>query len=140
MNPILKNVLAVILGILIGSAVNMGLIMISGSIIPPPDGADVTTMEGLKESIHLFQPKHFLFPFLAHALGTLVGAFITALIATNHKLKFALFIGAFFLIGGIVNIFMLPSPTWFIVADLAGAYIPMAWMGWKITQWYQKNK
>ena len=138
MNPIIKNILAVILGIFIGSSVNMGIIMISGSIIPPPDGADVTTMEGFKESIHLFQPQHFVFPFLAHALGTLVGAFVAALITTTHKMKFALAIGIFFLIGGIINIVMLPSPTWFIILDLVGAYIPMAWLGWRITQRNQK--
>jgi len=34
----------------------MGIIMISGSIIPPPDGADVTTMAGLKESIEFIDP------------------------------------------------------------------------------------
>ncbi|TGL88194.1 hypothetical protein EHQ68_10195 [Leptospira congkakensis] len=49
------------------------MIKVSGKIILPPKGADVTTMEGLKASIHLFEPEHFLFPFLAHALGTLVG-------------------------------------------------------------------
>jgi len=134
MNSIAKNILAVILGLIVGSVVNMGIIMISGSIISPPEGADVTTMEGLKASIHLFQPKHFLFPFLAHALGTLVGAIITALIAASHKMNFALTIGLFFLIGGIINTFMLPAPTWFIVIDLMLAYIPMAWLGWKMTQ------
>ena len=116
----------------------MGIIMISGSIIPPPEGADVTTMEGLKESMHLFQPKHFIFPFLAHALGTLVGAIIAASIAVNHKMKFALAIGVFFLIGGIVNIIMLPSPTWFAIVDLVGAYIIMAWIGGKLV--IRKNK
>jgi len=140
MNPIIKNVLAVIVGLIIGSAVNMGIIMISSSIISPPEGADVTTMEGLKESIHLFQPKHFVLPFLAHALGTLAGAFFAALIAANHKMKFALAIGAFFLIGGIVNAFMLPSPTWFIALDLIGAYIPMAWLGGKLAIGFSKSK
>ncbi len=129
MNPILKNILAIVLGIIIGSIVNMGLIMISSSIIPPPEGADNSTMEGLKASMHLFEPKHFIFPFLAHALGTLVGAFVAALVATKHKMKFALVIGVFFLIGGIASIFMLPSPTWFAVLDLVGAYIPMACLG-----------
>ncbi|RLD66797.1 MAG: hypothetical protein DRI84_03990 [Bacteroidetes bacterium] len=134
MNTILRNILAVIGGIVIGGSVNMGIIMISGSIIPPPEGADVTTMEGLKESMHLFQPINYLFPFLAHALGTLVGAFLAALIAGNHKMKFALVIGGFFLIGGFANVFMLPSPVWFTVLDLAGAYIPMAWIGSKIAR------
>jgi len=129
MNPILRNILAVILGIVIGSIVNMGLIMISSSVIPPPEGADITTTEGLKAAMHLFEPKHFIFPFLAHALGTLVGAFVAALIASSHKMKFALVIGAFFLVGGIASIFMLPSPTWFTILDLVGAYLPIAWIG-----------
>ena len=128
MNPIIKNILAVIAGGILGSAVNMGIIMISGSIIPPPDGADVTTMEGLKASMHLFQPKHFILPFLAHALGTFTGAFLAALIAATHKMKFALSIGILFLMGGIANTFMLPSPTWFTVLDLMGAYIPMGYL------------
>jgi uncharacterized membrane protein YqgA involved in biofilm formation len=129
MNPIVRNILAVLCGIVIGSAVNMGIIMIGGSIIPPPDGANTTTMEGLLESMHLFEPKHFLFPFSAHALGTLVGAWIAALVAANHKMKFALGIGVFFLAGGISMVFQLPSPLWFTVVDLVGAYIPMAYIG-----------
>ena len=129
MNPILKNILAVVAGLVLGSVVNMGLIMLSSSVIPPPDGVDVTNMESLKSSMHLFEPKHFIFPFLAHALGTLSGAFTAALIAAANKMRFALGIGAFFLLGGIVNVFMLPSPAWFTVLDLVGAYIPMGWLG-----------
>ena len=127
MNPIIKNILAILTGIVIGSLVNMVIIMISGSIIAPPEGADVTTTEGLKASMHLFEPKHFIFPFLAHALGTFVGAFLAALLAGTHKMKFALSIGVFFLLGGITSVFMLPSPIWFTVVDLVGAYIPMAY-------------
>jgi len=112
-------------------AVNMGLIMVSGLIIPPPEGADVTTMKGLAASIHLFQPKHFIFPFSAHGLGTLVGAFFAAKIAANRNMIFSMVIGIFFLAGGIANIFMLPSPLWYTIVDLVGAYIPMAWIGWK---------
>lgn len=132
MNPIIKNILAVVAGGILGSAVNMGIIMISGSIIPPPDGADATTMEGLKASIHLFQPRHYIFPFLAHALGTFAGAYVAAMIAANHKMKFALGIGVLFLAGGVANILMLPSPTWFTVSDLVGAYIPMAYLAGKL--------
>ncbi|MER2999319.1 hypothetical protein [Pontibacter populi] len=128
MNPIIRNILAVVAGIIIGSLVNMGLISISGSIIPPPNGADVTTTEGLKATMHLFEPKHFIFPFLAHALGTFAGAFVAAIIAANHKMKFALAIGVFFLAGGIASVFMLPSPTWYTIVDLLFAYIPMAYL------------
>ena len=132
MNPILKNILAVIAGIVVGSIVNMTLITVSGSIIPPPEGADVTTTEGLKASMHLFEPKHFIMPFLAHALGTLVGAIIAGLIAANNKMRFALSIGFVFLIGGIASVFMLPAPVWFSALDLIVAYIPMGYLGGKL--------
>ncbi len=43
MNPILRNILAVLAGLVSGSILNMGIIIVSGSIIPPPDDADITT-------------------------------------------------------------------------------------------------
>lgn len=132
MKTVVLNVTAILLGLVIGSAANMALIIIGPLLIPPPEGADVTTMEGLSASIHLFTPKHFVFPFLAHALGTFAGACIAYLIARSHKRKFAYIIGVFFLFGGIANVLMLPSPIWFNVMDLTLAYIPMAWLASKI--------
>lgn len=134
MHPILRNILAVVLGLVVGSAVNLLIIKISGSIIPPPNGADISSMEGLKATMHLFGPEHYIFPFLAHALGTLVGAFVAAKIATTNKIKFALAIGAFFFLGGAINAYMLPAPTWFLILDLAGAYFPMAYLGKKLAK------
>lgn len=133
MSPTVKNILAIIAGLVIGSIVNMGIIMISSSVIPPPNGADVTTMEGLKEAMHLFEPKHFLFPFLAHALGTLVGAIIASKVAATKKKTMALVVGCFFLLGGIINVFLLPAPMWFNAVDIFFAYTPMALLGYKLS-------
>ena len=132
MNNTLRNILAVIAGLVVGSFVNMGIVTLGGQVIPPPEGADLTTMEGLKASMHLMQPQHFLMPFLAHALGTLAGAVVAALIAVKNKMLLALIIGFFFLGGGIINIIMLPSPLWFTLVDLVLAYLPMAWLGAKL--------
>ncbi|MDR6760150.1 hypothetical protein J2Y38_000329 [Flavobacterium sp. 2755] len=132
MNPVLRNTLAVIAGIIIGSIVNMSIILISDSIIPPPVGVDNTTMEGLQKTMHLFEVQHFIFPFLAHAIGTFAGAVTTALIAINHKKKLALVIGAFFLLGGIVSVCSLPAPMWFTFVDLVFAYIPAAYLALRL--------
>jgi len=129
---ILKNILAIVLGLLVGGTVNTGIIMVSGYIIPPPEGTDLKTMEGLLAAMPLMEPKHFLMPFLAHALGTLVGAILAASMAANYKIRFAMIIGICFLVAGIMNIFMLPSPVWFTIVDLGFAYIPMAYLGGKI--------
>jgi hypothetical protein len=133
MNPTLRNILAIIAGCVIGSVVNGSIIMISGSVIAPPEGADVTTMEGLKASMHLFEPKHFLFPFLAHAIWTFIGALVAVFIAATHKKRFALIIAGIFFIGGVINVAMLPSPLWYNILDLAGAYFPVGYLAWKLT-------
>ena len=113
-------------------AVNGALITLSPSLIPPPPGVDVTDAESLAASMHLFEPRHFVMPFLAHALGTLAGAFIASKIALSRKLLCALIIGLFFLGGGLWSAFLLKGPSWFLTLDLALAYIPMAWLGWKL--------
>lgn len=132
MNPIVKNILAVVAGLVVGSIVNMGILMLSGSVIEPPEGGDITTMEGLKATMHLFEPKHFIFPFLAHALGTLVGAFIAVKLSATRKMTMALIIGICFFVGGSINVTMLGGPLWFTVLDLVMAYIPMAYLGGKL--------
>lgn len=129
MKPTVRNVLAVVAGVVIGSVVNMALVTLGPTLIPPPAGADVTTMEGLKQSLHLFEPRHFLFPFLAHALGTLAGAALAAGLGASRRPMLAMIVGGLFLCGGIANSFMLPGPTWFNVLDVVAAYIPMAWLG-----------
>ena len=128
----LRNILAVVAGIVIGAVVNGGLIAISGSLIPPPAGVDVTSTESLRASIHLFEPKHFIMPFLAHALGTLAGALAAYKIAATHRAQMAFVIGAVFLCGGILAATMIPAPAWFIALDLIGAYLPMAWLAAQI--------
>lgn len=125
----LRAILAVIVGFVIGSVVNMAFIMLSGKVIPPPAGADVTTMEGLQSSLHLFEPRHFVFPFLAHAVGTFVGALVATLLAARASVIPAYAVGGLFLLGGIANVFMLPGPAWFNAADLLLAYLPAAWLG-----------
>ena len=134
---ILKNTLAVLIGLIIGGLVNSVIINLSDAIITPPIGVDVKTLEGLKAGIHLFEPKHFLFPFIAHAMGTFIGAILTTIIAFTHKLKFAMSIGVVFLMAGIANVMMIPAPIWFNIIDLAFAYMPMAFLAYKLAY---KNK
>lgn len=131
MNPILRNILAVILGWLGGSLVNLGILKIGHSILPL-EGVDPNDMDALAEVMPHLDVEYFIFPFLAHALGTLVGATIAGLIATKHKMKLALVVGGLFLLGGILVNVMLPGPTWFAAVDIAMAYIPMAWIGGKL--------
>ncbi|MBL9127792.1 MAG: hypothetical protein JNL97_09100 [Verrucomicrobiales bacterium] len=130
MKSILRALIAVIAGLLVGGCVNMALVLASPHVIPPPAGVDVGNMDSMRAGIHLFEPKHFLFPFLAHALGTLAGALVAGFVVAAHRaMRFAVVIGMVFLAGGVLAATMIPAPRWFVVLDLLVAYIPMAWLG-----------
>ncbi len=129
MPPLLRNILAVIVGFVIGSVVNMAIVIVGPMVIPLPAGIDMSDADKFAENLKLLKPANFIAPLLAHALGTLIGAFVAANIAATHKLKLALVIGLLFLLGGIMMVAMVGGPIWFIVLDLVGAYLPMAYLG-----------
>lgn len=133
MHPVIKNIFAVVVGVVVGAFVNNLIILLSGLVIPAPEGVDNTTVEGLKAGFHLFEPKHYIFPFLAHAIGTFVGALLTTFIAVKSNFILAMFVGVVFLLGGISMVIILPeTPVWFMILDLAMAYLPMAYFANKI--------
>lgn len=53
MSPQVRNILALVAGLLIGAMIKMGIVILGSSIIPPPEDANVTTTEGLQASMHL---------------------------------------------------------------------------------------
>lgn len=140
MLTLIRNLLALVVGVVAGAAVNMLLVSISPMLIPPPAGVDVNNAESLSLGVHLFEPQHFIMPFLAHAIGTLVGALLAYLIAASYKQRFAYSIGVFFLCGGIAASYMIPAPSWFIALDLLVAYLPMAWLGTLLARRLQPDK
>lgn len=139
MKPLIRNILAVIAGFLGGSLINMGLIRLGHLLFPVP-GIFSQDINALAEVMPDLEAKHFLFPFLAHALGTLCGSLLAGLIAAGHKMAFALSVGVLFLAGGILACFIIPAPSWFIAVDLLLAYLPMAWLGGKTAIKYTNHR
>ena len=121
----LRNILAVIVGVLVGMSVNMGIIILGENLIPIPEGFD--PMDATN-----WELSNFIFPFLAHALGTVAGALVASLIAVSYRFPITLSISVFFLIGGVTMVFLLPAPVWFICTDLIVAYIPMGYLGYSL--------
>jgi hypothetical protein len=56
----------------------------------PIQGIDPNDMNALAEVMPTLDAHYFIFPFLAHALGTLGAAFIAYKIAATHKMKFSI--------------------------------------------------
>ena len=130
MNRHLRNALAFVAGFVVGSIVNMAIVQLGSIVVPPPGGVDVNSVESISPAMAqgLYEFRHFVPPFLAHAVGTLVAATVTFQLAATAKSALTWGIGALFLLGGIVAATLIPAPGWFVAADLLLAYLPMAWL------------
>lgn len=137
---IIRPIAAVLLGLIAGSIVNMGLITLGSVLVPPPPGVDSVDVESIAASMHLFEPSHFVAPFVAHALGTFIGAAVAALIDYRRGCLVALIVGVCFFAGGVAASFMLPAPAAYIALDLVAAYFPMAVAAyWLVTKLEQRG-
>ena len=129
MNAVVRNVLAVIAGIVALAAAKYVATALGNWVIPPPAGADLSTIEGFRAAIPLFEAKQWLPAFFEHAVGSLAGGAAAAYVAASHRLKLAVGIGVLHMAGGIAAAMMLPMPTWVVATDFFVMYVPMAWFG-----------
>lgn len=142
---IIRNILSVILGIIVGSLVNMIIVVFSYDLVTYPEGvipmdlndmfnmqAMQETIDSIKANIEKFSFGHYIFPFLAHAIGSLAGGWLAAKIAATRKIVFAIVVGVYFLLGGIMNAVDLGMPFLATAIDLVFAYIPFAYIGGKL--------
>ena len=127
MKQLLKNIGILIFGIIIGMIVNIGLIIIGGIIFPLSESFE--PMNAINWDL-----KYFIFPFLAHSVGTLSGSFLVSKLSRNSNIIFPLIVGLYFLSGGIYMVTILPAPMWFVFLDLIVCYIPMSLIGWRISK------
>jgi hypothetical protein len=130
---IIRNILAVLIGLVVGSLVNFAVLTVGHMILPPPAGFDGSNMETIANTINVLRPVDFTVPFLAHALGPLVGTLVAMFIAASGHKAIALVLGAIFLLGGIIANVMIPAPMWYRAIDVVIAYIPMALLAWKLS-------
>ena len=128
MKLLFRNIIALFFGVLIGMIMSMGITMLGWKIFSFP--------ENINPIIDIMPSKYYLFPFLAHSIGTFSGSFLGCKISKDYNLTVSLFVGIWFLIVGIYAVLILPTPIWFIIIDITLCYIPMAYSAWLI----QKNR
>ena len=135
MNPLIKNLLASFAGFIVMMVVNMGLIILLGSIFSPPEGVNPNDVNSINNNLHRYKVFQLIMPFIAHAGGTLAGTLTAAKIANSHKMLIVMVLAAIHFSGGAMMVSMLSnSPLWFNVLDLGVAYFPMAWLGYKFAK------
>ena len=79
-----------------------------GNYLFPIKGIDPNDIDAYIKIVPSLNAEFFLFPFLAHAIGTFSASFLCVLIAFNHKLKLLYYRGS--LSGGIYMSIIIPAP------------------------------
>lgn len=128
-----RNILAVVLGLVVGSAVNMGLITLSNTLYPLPPNVDPNDFEAFTAHVNAngLATGALLIVLAAHAGGSFASGVVCGLIANRAWYAAAVGMGLLWLCGGVMMLMMLSSPLWFAVADLA-LYVPAAILGVRI--------
>ena len=128
MNPVVRSVLAV-LGGMLAAFVVIALVQVVGMIVyPPPAGLNPQDREAFKAVVANLPRGALLCVLLAYATGSVVGGWVAARFVPRAKLMHAMIVGAFLLGAGIVNLMMIPQPSWFSASAVA-IYLLGAWSG-----------
>lgn len=126
----IRKILAVVIGIVAGSAFNMAMVSASHAAYPLPAGIDPNDFDAVRVHVatHGMPTGALIMVLIAHAGGSFVSGFACGLIAMRPWLAAAIGLGALWTCGGLIMLMMLPAPIWFMVADVV-LYIPAAVLG-----------
>ena len=126
-----KQIIAVLVGVVVGIAVTAIVVTISSNLYPMPQALDRTDPEAMRQFV-FEQP---ITAKLLMLIGWMVSAFAAglaaALLAPEGKGRtMAIYAGAILMAFGVANAFMVPHPMWMLIIGLL-QYIPLAHLGAK---------
>ncbi|MBL8795141.1 MAG: hypothetical protein JNM56_14625 [Planctomycetia bacterium] len=114
----LRSILAVVLGIIVGG-ITVGVVEFTGhTIYPPPPDLDASNREALSAYIATAPIAVLLFVMAAWVLGAFTGGLVAAWIGRRAPVVHALIIGGFILLSGIASMLYYPHPAWFWVVGI----------------------
>ena len=108
----LRDLLAVVLGMLAGMAVNMTFVLLALFLHPMPEGVDFSDKEAMPAYFAGIPAVGFVIILIAHLGQAFFGGLVAALISRDRPRSMALVIGGLSLIAGVINLIDLPHPTW----------------------------
>ncbi|CAD0219527.1 hypothetical protein [Chryseobacterium sp. JV274] len=114
----LRRILAVVVGLLVGSICITVVEKIGHYLYPPPAEAAAGDMEALKVYINDAPFMALFFIILAYALAAVVSGFTASKISNNGKSTAAVICGIIFLLITIYMMTSLPTPIWFWIVGI----------------------
>ncbi|MDE0961096.1 MAG: DUF418 domain-containing protein [Planctomycetota bacterium] len=125
----LQNFLALLLGLVVGMAFNMLLVISNLFFFPMPEGVTMDDQEGFSAWAAHLPDSAFILPMVAHLAQAFFGGWLAARLGTLfgvlHPMRLAMSIGVLSLVAGIMNALSLQIPTWMWIE--MPFYLVLAW-------------
>lgn len=129
----IRNICAVVVGLIAGMALNMAILLLSVLLYPLPEGVSFGDTEAMAAHMKTLPVIALLIVMLAHLGQAFVGGLIAAIIGKNSSMLVAMIVGVLSLMAGLFNMESMSPPTWmwielplYLVAAWAAARIVLA--------------
>ena len=122
----MRDIIAVLVGWIVGMAANMAFVFVNIVLHPMPDGVTFDGKEGFNAYIETLPLMAFLIILVAHLSQAFFGGLAAAKISKKRPITVAMIIGVLSLIGGYINMQSIPLPTWMWIE--MPLYLVAAWL------------
>ena len=118
MIEIVRNIVAAIAGTLAGG-ISIALVQgLNGRLYPPPPGLDWKNTEAVAAYAKTLPAGAFLVVLASYAVGVTLGAWLAGKLSATFPYRQAIVVTGLFFVASLMNLFALPHPVWFWVANL----------------------
>jgi hypothetical protein len=108
----LRDIGAVVAGLVVGSVANMALVFANMAVFPGPPGLDFNDPAAMAAYVGGLPPQAFLGVMAAHLSQALLGGWTAARLSGERTALAAYVVGALTALACLVNLLGLPSPWW----------------------------
>ena len=122
---ILRNIGAVIAGLLVGMIVNMLIIQLNMLLFPLPEGVSISDQEAMRAAVAEAPTASWIGVIIAHLGQAFVGGWVAARLGASRPVLLAMIVGVLSLAGGVANAVMMATPAWTWI-EMPG-YLLVAW-------------
>ncbi len=120
----LRKIAATLLGVLAGILAISLVQALGHRFDPPPENPE--DLEVMRAFIAGLPLRAFLFVLASYVIGSFFAGWTAGKV--GKTMRPAWIAGGVLMLAGILNVVILPHPTWFMVASLS-CYLPCAWFG-----------
>lgn len=122
----IRNILAVFVGLIAGMFFNLALVSVSLVMYPMPEGVTFEDPEEVAIYMAGLPLLAFVIILAAHLGQAFFGGLVAAAISRTASMTVAMIVGAMSLLGGLMNMMSMPLPSWMWIE--MPLYLVAAWL------------